>query len=106
MNLLQGPDAAPGAGVTIGVIDSGIDVDHPIFDGKTIHREFLFGAEEETGDDFSDGTAVAGIAAGGQDDNPNAPHGVARGSDLAVWAIPLGDSDNIYNPLAPRLSGR
>ena len=99
VNLLEGPDVAPGTGVTIGVIDSGIDDEHPSFEGKTIHQEFLFGVEQETGEDFSHGTAVASIAAGAQIANPNAPHGVAWGADLAVWAIPLGDPDNIYDPI-------
>ena len=99
VNLLEGPDAAPGAGVTIGVIDTGIDDEHPIFEGKTIHKQFLFGVEQETGEEFSHGTAVASIAAGAQIDNPNAPHGVAWGADLAVWAIPLGTPDNVYDPI-------
>ena len=99
VNLLEGPEAAPGAGVTIGVIDSGIDAEHPIFAGKTIHREFLFGAEPETGERFSHGTAVASIAAGGRTADPNAPHGVAWGANLAVWAIPLGEADQVYEPI-------
>lgn len=99
VQLLEGPDAAPGAGVTIGVIDTGIDADHPIFEGKTIHQEFLFGATGDTGEEGSHGTAVASIAAGGQVANPNAAHGVAWGADLAVWAIPLGDPDNVYDPI-------
>ncbi len=99
VNLLEGPDVAPGEGVTIGVIDSGIDAEHPIFAGKTIHETFLYGAEAETGDDSSHGTAVASIAAGGRTGNPNAPIGVAWGADLAVWAIPLGNPDNVYDPI-------
>ena len=99
VNLLQGPGAAAGAGVTIGVIDSGIDDEHPIFQGKTIHRGFLFSAAPETGEKFSHGTAVASIAAGGKTGDPGAPHGVAWGADLAVWAIPLGEADNVYNPI-------
>ena len=99
VNLLEGPDVAPGAGVTIGVIDTGIDAEHPIFEGKTIHQEFLFGAVGDTGEEGSHGTAVASIAAGGQNDNPNAAHGVAWGADLAVWAIPLGSPDNVYDPI-------
>ena len=98
-HLLEGPDVAPGAGVTIGLIDTGIDADHPIFEGKTIHQEFLFGAVGDTGEEGSHGTAVASIAAGGQNANPNAPHGVAWGADLAVWAIPLGSPDNVYDPI-------
>ena len=99
VNLLEGPDAEPGAGVTIGVIDTGIDDEHPIFEGKTIHKQFLFGVEQETGESGSHGTAVASIAAGVQVANPNAPHGVAWGADLAVWAIPLGTPDNVYDPI-------
>ena len=99
VNLLEGPDVAPGTGVTIGLIDTGIDAEHPIFAGKTIHQEFLFGAVGDTGEEGSHGTAVASIAAGGQNDNPNAAHGVAWGADLAVWAIPLGSPDNVYNPI-------
>ena len=99
VNLLEGPDVAPGTGVTIGLIDTGIDAEHPIFEGKTIHQEFLFGAVGDTGEEGSHGTAVASIAAGGQNDNPNAAHGVAWGADLAVWAIPLGSPDNVYNPI-------
>ena len=99
VNLLEGPDAAPGAGVTIGVIDSGIDVEHPIFAGKTIHRGFLFGAEPEIGDRFSHGTAVASIAAGAKTADPDAPYGIAWGADLAVWAIPLGEADQVYEPI-------
>ncbi|MCY3745651.1 MAG: S8 family serine peptidase [Acidobacteria bacterium] len=99
VNLLEGAEAAPGAGVTIGVIDSGIDAEHPIFAGKTIHRGFLFGAEPEIGDRFSHGTAVASIAAGAKTEDPDAPHGIAWGADLAVWAIPLGEADQVYEPI-------
>ena len=100
VGLLEGPGAAPGAGVTIGVIDSGIDVGHPAFAGKTVHRGFVFGAGPETGEEFSHGTAVASIAAGARTGDAEAPHGVAWGADLAVWAIPLGDPDNVYQPIS------
>ena len=99
VGLLEGPGAAPGAGVTVGVIDSGIDPEHPAFAGRTVHRGFVFGAEPETGETYSHGTAVASIAAGGRSGDPEAPHGVAWGADLAVWAIPLGTADNIYEPI-------
>ena len=100
VNLLQGPDAAPGAGVTVGVIDSGIDAEHPIFAGKEIYQGFLFSAVPETGERFSHGTAVASIAAGAKTEDPGAPHGVAWGADLAVWAIPLGEADQVYEPIS------
>ncbi len=100
VDLLEGPGAEPGAGVTVGVIDSGIDPEHPAFAGRTVHRGFIFGAEPETGETYSHGTAVASIAAGGRTGDPEAPHGVAWGADLAVWAIPLGTADNIYEPIS------
>ncbi|MXX87457.1 MAG: S8 family serine peptidase [Acidobacteria bacterium] len=100
VNLLEGPDTAPGAGITIGIFDTGIDVEHPMFEGKYVYEEFLPGAEDELGDDDSHGTAVASVAAGGRTGDPNAPLGVAWGADLAVWAIPLGEGDGVYRPIS------
>ena len=100
VNLLEGPDAAPGDGITIGIFDTGIDVEHPMFEGKYVNEEFLAGAEDELGDEGSHGTAVASVAAGGKTGDPNAPLGVAWGADLAVWAIPLGTSDGVYRPIS------
>ncbi len=99
VNLLEGPDAKPGDGITLGVIDSGIDSEHPSFAGKTIHKEFLLGATQEIGDRTSHGTAVASVMAGARTSDPSAPHGVAWGADLAVWAIPLGSADGKYDPI-------
>ena len=100
VNLLEGPDTAPGAGITIGIFDTGIDVEHPMFEGKYVYEELLAGAEDELGDEDSHGTAVASVAAGGKTGDPNAPLGVAWGADLAVWAIPLGTSDGVYRPVS------
>ncbi len=100
LRLLEGPDAEPGAGVTIGFIDTGIDVEHPAFEGRTIYQDFLFGAEPETGEEgASHGTAVASVAAGGRTGNEFAAHGVAWGADLAMWAIPLGSGGGPYEPI-------
>ena len=102
VNLLEGENAAPGAGVTIGFIDTGIDHDHPIFAGKTITEVFMGGAVDETGvDDFSHGTAVASIAAGIRDhSSPGRHQGVAWGADIAMFAIPLGEGDGTYTPIS------
>ena len=97
--LAEGEDVAPGAGQTIGVLDSGIDQDNPLFVGKTVTEEFLLDAEDEIGDDSSHGTAVAGIIAGIRIPSVfHFPHGVAWGADLAVFAIPLGRAGEYYRP--------
>ena len=102
VNLLEGENAAPGAGVTIGFIDSGIDLEHPIFAGKTITEVFMSGAVDERGvDDSSHGTAVASIAAGIRDhSSPGGHQGVAPGADIAMFAIPLGEGDGTYTPIS------
>ena len=99
--LVEGEDVAPGAGQTIGVLDTGIDQDNPQFAGKMVTEEFLLDAEDESGDDFSHGTAVASIIAGIR--IPSVfylPHGVAWGADLAVFAIPLGRAGEYYRPVS------
>ena len=106
LSLLRGEDAEPGAGVTIGFIDTGIDLDHPAFAAKTaagmtVTEEFTPDAVDETGvDDFSHGTAVASIAAGGRFAHPAAPLGVAWGADIAMFALTLGTGDGVYRPIS------
>ncbi len=100
LRLLEGPDVEPGAGVTIGFIDTGIDPEHPAVAGRIVHRDFIFGAEPETGEDgASHGTAVASVAAGARTGHEFAAHGVAWGADLAMWAIPLGSGGGPYEPV-------
>ncbi|AKT39181.1 S8 family peptidase [Chondromyces crocatus] len=73
-----------GAGVTVGVLDSGIQASHPEFEGKTVH----FGAFDEEGNltsvvpkDFGQhGTHVAGVIGGRR-------AGVAPEATLAVAAV-------------------
>ncbi|MDE0343052.1 MAG: S8 family serine peptidase [Deltaproteobacteria bacterium] len=94
LELLEGPDAEPGAGVTLGFIDTGIDLDHPAFAGKTVTEEITQGAVDETGiDDFSHGTAVASVAAGAGEF-----HGLAWGADVAMFSVSLGSGDGTYRP--------
>ena len=99
--LAEGEAVAPGAGQTIGVLDSGIDLDNPAFVGKTVTEEFLLGAEDEIGDDSSHGTAVASIIAGIRIPSVfHFPHGVAWGADLAVFALPLGRAGEYFRPIS------
>ena len=74
LELALGSGFSAGEGVTIGVVDSGIDLSHPAFvtnandpdKDRTITRALLPDAGIEDGTDFSHGTAVAGVAAGGR----------------------------------------
>ena len=100
LELLLGPDAQPGEGVTVGVMDSGIDGGHPAFEGKTVFERFLGGARDEDGSAYSHGTAVASIIAGAASPRfERDASGVARGAGLAVFAIPLGSNDGTYRPI-------
>ena len=99
LELQLGPEVAPGEGVTVGLLDTGIDSSDPAFRDKTVIERFL-GATDEDGSEFSHGTAVASILAG--EDIPgfaHDAHGVAWGADLVVFAIPLGDAPELYDPI-------
>ena len=101
VSQIKGEDVAPGAGVTIGFIDSGIDQGHRDFAGKTITEHFLLGAPDETGHRFSHGTAVASVAAAIRSQHHFSAHGVAWGADIAMFAIPTGSAgDRPYRPIS------
>ena len=99
VSLLEGPDAAPGAGVTVGLIDTGIDEEHPVFREKTVTEVFLGDAVDEAGDDLSHGTAVASVAAGGRIADPDAAPGVAWGADVAMFALRPGPEELADTPV-------
>ena len=100
---MKGQTAKPGAGVTIGFIDTGIDTGHPQFDvaGKMVSEVFLDGATDETGDKFSHGTAVASVAAGVRAESLTlSANGVAWGADIAMFAIHTVSGGGNYRPIS------
>ncbi len=98
LRLLQGPAAEPGAGVTIGFLDSGIVTDHPAFAGKTVTQDFV---EEPTADTSPvHGTAVASVAAGARSPAPGAVRGVAWGADIAMFTMNERSGPPLYAPLS------
>ena len=88
--MQHGEDVRPGSGVTVGIVDTGIDEEHPAFAQTRIDEVFLPGATDERGVLPSHGTAVASVIAGGRGSatlpDDGAP-GVAPGADLAVFAF-------------------
>ena len=113
---------ATGAGITIGIIDDGVDSDHPALAGK-IHPESFyvdgydpdFNACDTRAVDGSclddgpaHGTYVAGIMAGRRNEDVDAAagaspamHGVAFDAELFSAGIPLRDAPDFYEPVEP-----
>ena len=101
LELRFGPGVAAGEGVTVGVLDTGIDTGHPAFGDRIVTEQFLPGAVDEDGSEVSHGTAVASILAGAEIPGfEPQPLGVAWGADLAVFALPLGTAPELYDPIA------
>jgi len=106
--------AAPGTGVKVGVIDTGIDQSSPAFDQTLVTETLISGASDELTTTFSDvdyfshGTAVASVIGSRKsntvwtdtDIQSKHFHGVAWGSTLRVTAIPLGTAGSIYTPVS------
>ena len=119
---------ATGEGVTIGIIDSGIDTGHPKFDGKVLpesynvagyNPDYSFcamrapdGSCSFEGGPPSHGTLVGGVmAANRQTDATNgtgsefAVHGIAFDAKLFSVGIPFGDPPDYYEPIDLSLPG-
>lgn len=78
-----------GTGIKVGVIDTGIDPNHPAFTGVTFkHKNYTDGADNDTSDTDGHGTHCAGTIFGRDVDGTRI--GVARGVTEACIAKVLG----------------
>ncbi|GAA1658447.1 S8 family serine peptidase [Actinoplanes couchii] len=75
-----------GTGVTVAVLDSGIDAAHPDFAGKIVARE-NFTAAPTVDDVYGHGTHVASIVAGTGAASSGAYRGVAPGARLVIGKV-------------------
>jgi len=94
-----------GAGVTVGIIDTGMDGGHDALEGKLHSRSAIasntcpggtcsFSAIRDTG---SHGTAVGGLIAAAK--LGNSMHGVAYDAQLLAIGIQLGSGSPVYRPV-------
>ncbi|MFM6989696.1 MAG: S8 family peptidase [Rhodoferax sp.] len=79
-------DTGNGAGVTIGVVDSGVQVDHPELLGKVVRSYNAIDGSTTVTDQLGHGTHVSGILAG-QLQNGSPFEGVAPGASLAMAKV-------------------
>lgn len=120
LNLKRGASAAdaPGSGVIVGLIDTGIDKNSPALDSNLVTEIFEGSARDETPLTFqnvrsySHGTAVASVI-GSQKSNSvwinrgypriiqgNHFHGVAWGANIVMTAIPIGTAGSKYTAIS------
>ena len=101
----EGAFTAPGSGVTVGFIDTGLDTGHWEFDGSRLAMNIIAGDGDVSGTSVSHGTQVASTVGARRDGG--APesverydfHGVAWGARLHMFAINLGSGDRDYEPV-------
>ncbi|MGB2217601.1 MAG: S8 family peptidase [Porticoccaceae bacterium] len=98
---------ADGAGVTVGVVDSGVYEEHIEFESGAGNKVSIVGSDyasdnERSNDAIAHGTLIAGVIAANRDNSNNVNvnmHGVAYNADISTWEIPLGSGDDPYQPL-------
>jgi hypothetical protein len=112
LNMINASSAyargATGAGITIGITDSGLDLNHPEIDTQRISSNSatcndggncFVGNYQPTTDDLRHGTIVTGIAAGGLSKGNSGMHGVAFDAEVLFVAIELGSPPDDYDPV-------
>ncbi len=105
LELALGSGTEPGAGQTVGMIDSGIGSQHPVFLGKRVIEDRRTTDPAEDGSTSSHGTSVASIMVARRDalrpDSPvTAARGVAYGADITVFSIGTGSAAEFYTPIS------
>ena len=93
---------ATGAGITIGITDSGLDNSHQEISISRLSADSALNYSDYTPNTRQKrhGTAVASVAAGRQDKTNATPmHGVAFEADILFVAIQLAEPDPNYNPV-------
>jgi subtilisin family serine protease len=97
MRLPEAWESATGQGVTIAIIDSGVDLDHPDLEAKLDRgRDFVDG-DREPDDENGHGTHVAGIAAAATDNGI----GIAGAApDARILPVRVLDADGSGDPAA------
>ncbi len=91
---MDGQNVKPGAGVTVGVMDSGVDLTHRELVGASITETFLQNLPDETRADYqtnggySHGTAVTSIMA--VQPNDAGFLGIAWGANFKMFTAPIG----------------
>lgn len=95
-----------GEGVVVGILDSGIDPEHPDFItrmGSTPFRDFTMTAHGDAYDDHGHGTHIAGIIAGPR--GPGSGYGVAPGCRLVIAKVLRTVHGYALGPLSDVLKG-
>ncbi len=87
--LLRRRGTAPGTGVTVAVVDSGVNVSASAMAPLTVREQVSFGVGDPV--EFGQGTNLAGLIAGGprQDGQPTGVAPAAQIVDLRVYGQPL-----------------
>ncbi|MFG1891768.1 type VII secretion-associated serine protease mycosin [Micromonospora sp. NPDC049051] len=99
LDLLQARTAwrsSTGKGVTVAVIDSGVDADHPDLAGQVLPGLDLVAPDGAAGDPdpVGHGTTVAGLIAGRNDDERGA---VGLAPDARILPVRVLDAENRYD---------
>ena len=93
---------APGTGVTVGVVDTGIKETHPLFDQSKISEPMTIDCPPLPCQSPRHGTSVASVIVAQPNSGvANGFHGVAWGANLKMFAIRLGSGSPPGTPYQP-----